>query len=409
MDHEAKIRDAVMTYQNIVVDIGIEYKKMSSFVSSFADKFKKERLLLPYHINVIDELYINENAHSRILTKLLQFKDVKGEYEFLKLLLDYIVQIKKKDCFHFIEICKPEITQEQERIDLWIRDEKFALIFENKIYNAQDQEAQISRYIEKTLRKGYLQENVFVVYLSQDGFEPNNQSWGDYKNHFSDRYVNLSFKEDILFWLKQIILPTIRYKDQYLLNAVSQYIDYLEGFFGLRTINKQLNMDLQKIISDNFELQNCKDDKERYNLLQGKIEDFNEVIKQMRQMKDDYYQALKKTYVDIWTTEVKRDYPQASLCVPQSKECFGLGVVKEHNGKVIQLYIGYLNGQLYCQAQIDDSLPYEERLIDNTPLLGLQDLLTNKDKVCIWKYYNPLDFEGVFDCFIKAWERILLF
>ena len=167
-------------------------------------------------------------------------------------------------------------------------------------------------------------------------------------------------------------------------------------------------MDLQKIISDNFELQNCKDDKERYNLLQGKIEDFNEVIKQMHQMKDDYYQALKKTYVDIWTTEVKRDYPQASLCVPQSKECFGLGVIKEHNGKVIQLYIGY-NGQLYCQAQIDDSLPYEERLIDNTPLLGLKDLLTNKTKDCIWKYYNPLDFEGVFDCFIKAWERILLF
>ena len=122
----------------------------------------------------------------------------------------YIVP-KKKDCFYLIEICKPEITQERERIDLWIRDEKFALIFENKIYNAQDQDAQISRYIEKTLRKGYLQKNVFIVYLSQDGSEPNNQSWGDYKNQFSDRYVNLSFKEDILFWLKQIILPTIRY------------------------------------------------------------------------------------------------------------------------------------------------------------------------------------------------------
>ena len=33
---------------------------------------KKEELKqeLPYHINVIDELHINENAHSRILTQL---------------------------------------------------------------------------------------------------------------------------------------------------------------------------------------------------------------------------------------------------------------------------------------------------------------------------------------------------
>ena len=28
----------------------------------------------PYHLNIIDELYINENGHSIILAKLLQYK-----------------------------------------------------------------------------------------------------------------------------------------------------------------------------------------------------------------------------------------------------------------------------------------------------------------------------------------------
>ena len=43
-------------------DIVREYKKL---LDSFQDRLKSERLNLPYHINVIDELHINENAHSR--------------------------------------------------------------------------------------------------------------------------------------------------------------------------------------------------------------------------------------------------------------------------------------------------------------------------------------------------------
>lgn len=35
---------------------------------------EQNRPLLPYHLNVIDELHINENGHSRILCKLLQLK-----------------------------------------------------------------------------------------------------------------------------------------------------------------------------------------------------------------------------------------------------------------------------------------------------------------------------------------------
>ena len=52
----------------------------------------------PYRLNVIDELHINENGHSRILTKLLQYRAADGTYVFLESLLHYI-NAKKKTNF----------------------------------------------------------------------------------------------------------------------------------------------------------------------------------------------------------------------------------------------------------------------------------------------------------------------
>ena len=196
------------------------------------EKIKEEWLSkLPYHLNVIDELHINENAHSRILTKLLQYKSESGRYEFLESLLAYIVT--KRDCtaFGYIIIKEPQITQEKCRIDLWVRDKEYAIIFENKVYNARDQEHQLSKYINQTKQCNYREEQIFVVYLSSWGQEPEEQSWDKYKDVFASRYVNLSFRDDIVNWLKKQVILNIRDKDFYLNSAVLQYIDYLEGIY----------------------------------------------------------------------------------------------------------------------------------------------------------------------------------
>lgn len=54
-------------------------------ILKFAENLNKDienkKKGLPYNINVIDELHINENAHSRILCKLLQYKNDEGKYE----------------------------------------------------------------------------------------------------------------------------------------------------------------------------------------------------------------------------------------------------------------------------------------------------------------------------------------
>ena len=70
----------------------------------FARKYSELLPQMPYNINVIDELHINENGHSRILTKLLQFKNQDGRYEILESLLQYIANDLHCEKFSKIKI-----------------------------------------------------------------------------------------------------------------------------------------------------------------------------------------------------------------------------------------------------------------------------------------------------------------
>jgi hypothetical protein len=215
-------------------------------INDFVNAKKKN---LPYNINVIDELHANENAHSRILRKLLQYQDSFYRYRILESLLHYISLLEGKEKFAKIEIQKPDITSEKERIDLWIRDNstKYAIILENKIKGAIDQDAQLARYIQSTRQSGFKDDNIYVIYLPSDEHEPADYSWKynnkNYKEFFKDRYVNLSFKSHILPWLKEEILPNCIIKEELLISAIKQYIDHLEGLFWMRPSQKKMIMD----------------------------------------------------------------------------------------------------------------------------------------------------------------------
>lgn len=144
-------------------------EEVFAFSDEFAKRLKAERTKLPYQLNLLDELRPNENCHSRILWKLLQYKNSKGTYEIYGSLLHYITNRKQPHLEHNEELGKisievPVMTQETERIDLWIRDKRYAIILENKINNALDQEAQLARYIDKTKKKKSIRR-IFLSYI----------------------------------------------------------------------------------------------------------------------------------------------------------------------------------------------------------------------------------------------------
>lgn len=276
----------------------------------FARKYSELLPQMPYNINVIDELHINENGHSRILTKLLQFKNQDGRYEILESLLQYIANDLHCEKFSKIKISLPEITQEKCRIDLWVRDSSYALIFENKVYDAADQETQIHRYIERTIQENYKEEKIYVIYLPSYDKEPSTQSWGKYKKNFKDRYANVSFRNGILPWLKKYILPNVRTNDKLLLSAVTQYIDYLEGIYSLRTINNKINMELQELISKQIFKEN-KNTKEKIKIVESKLKDIADLQGELNLMKDkyqkDWLKEIRETY--------KADFPEKTIIV----------------------------------------------------------------------------------------------
>lgn len=268
-----------------------------------AGTIAKNKHLVPYHLNLIDELHINENGHSRILYKLLEYRNPDGDYIFLKSLLKYI----SKNCEAFEKICvtNPGITQEQCRIDLWVRDKDYAIIFENKVYNATDQEAQIARYIECTQGNGYPLDKIFVIYMPQkDDKDPVDDSWGEYKEVFASRYVKFSFRDGVLPWLKSEVLPSIPDKDKLLKSAIEQYVDYLEGLFKQRESDKQLYIMIENYIKEKLGLND--DPFMNKKKLDRKIEELDEVKQYLVNMIDDY----KTQIFEQWKQHFNRCFTQ---------------------------------------------------------------------------------------------------
>ena len=396
---------SILEDMNMVNDIvQNEWYNTLSFCEDFSLCIEEEKLKLPYHLNLIDELHINENAHSRILYKLLLYTNIEGKYECLESLIAYIKRNARSSDFDKIQVIKPCITQEKQRIDLWVRDKDYALIFENKIYNATDQDAQIARYIDKTIACHYKQENNFIIYLPTFSFkEPEPQSWGKYKKCFEKRYINLSFRDNILSWLEDDVLPQINSKDIYLRSAIRQYIDYLRGLFDIRTIHKQMNMNLQEILKKHYKLDECNTDQERINIIEEKIEEINEIYNQLESLKQHFHDKITKSHVTKWEKYVQKNYNDHYDEYVNLEWDDLIGVVMTINNKKIAIRIYEERNQLCCSVEYLDKHKYKISSLKKQ----LQDLLPKYNDEYLWEYFDMDDYDGVFKCFKNVIKKCL--
>ena len=360
--------------------------ELSKSIEEIVDKL---RLHLPFHLNVIDELYINENAHSRILCKLLQYRNDKGKFEYLESLLEYInekLNKEEKNNFQNIIIKYPEITQEEERIDLWVKDVDYAIIFENKIYYAQDQEEQISRYIEKTRKhkNKYKDKQIFIVYLLPTSeSDPSEQTWGKEKEKFKNNYIKLAYRDDILPWLQKSILPNIRNKDVYLLTAISQYVDYLNGLFSKRENLKKMNKEIQEQIDNLLEMSDWNEE-DKIKKLDEEISKLQATVNHLSEYKQKINQEILDNIKAETKIKIEKEYKEVDYLD------YGSGGVKIiYKDIVYYLYI-HTDGRWYCQFQYGTEVPSEKRDIQNCEIVinsGIRKILSSgRNKDCIWKY-----------------------
>lgn len=263
-------------------------------INSLIEKHKDVMKSYPYNINIIDELHADENAHSRILMKLLQFNEDKS-FPILDSLL--------KELGINETILKPIFTSDaSDRIDLLIKDEKYAIIVENKIHDALDQDNQLNRYIEEVERKGF--DSFYIIYLTKDGHEPIKESLSEERKRklkTDGRFYSLSYKDNILPWMEERILPLCRIKEENLTTALKQYIDHIKGLFMGRKIDKELNETMGKHIIEELKLENISsEDKIKH------LQTFMTEISDLHAIADNIRREEIFQYFSKWKLELQK-------------------------------------------------------------------------------------------------------
>lgn len=220
---------------------------------------------LPYCMNIISELHANENANSRILRGLLQYSS-NGNY----LLLQSFVSMMQSKCSVDIDlkIKSPIFTNEENRIDLFIKEKnEYAIIVENKIWDAVDRKKQIERYVEYALSCSIPKNKIYVIYLTGDGSkEITDYSLTDkakrtlrVTNKNDGRFIAMNFKDDIIPWLEEIITYDNVKSEPLLSSAIIQYTDYLKQEFGLRKEDRIIENQLEIIMMEKLQLNSLKE------------------------------------------------------------------------------------------------------------------------------------------------------
>ena len=318
-----RLKDTLQFIENIFTETESEHFQQCRDFMYLVNKYIKfkneEQKKYPYHVNPIEELHANENANSRILCAMLRYQ-IDGEYKILKSFIDrFIPEIQ------FNISSNPVIMPEQYRIDLSVRDKKggYAIIFENKIHGAVLQKNQIARYVEKLhTEEGFDYKQIYVVFLpSSEFYETNDCCWYkheeccDYCNgecslkqnptilelrkEFEDegRYKKVTFRNDVLSWLKEDVLPYLLYKETLLQASVILYIDYLEGLFNLRKTDN-MSVELEKVIVQQMKLDKNQSEYE-------KIEIMDNYIKQISVLKNSI-DGLESSIVKLKENEANK-------------------------------------------------------------------------------------------------------
>lgn len=195
-------------------------------LNNFYQEYIKQYDIKPYNINLIDEIGANENSHSRILSSILRMHDNRTNHFVLKSFFKML-----GEPFSNLEVsngARVNITNEENRIDIKIRDNNYSIIIENKIHGAKDQYKQIERYIEAE-HKVYKYEQIYILYITKQGGSPSDYSINNnLLNQFNARYREISYKHDILNWLKALLAEYFQYntaQSAIASAAILQYID----------------------------------------------------------------------------------------------------------------------------------------------------------------------------------------
>ena len=246
-----------------------ETKQLIEIAKELNKLYRQKKAALPYSFNAITELHAGENANSRILRGLLQYSR-NGKYTILQSFIDRLRLIA--DCDIDISIKKPELTNEEGnekgRIDLLIKEKNsYAIVIENKIWDACDQDEQIEKYIDYVDGLGIPKRKVYVIYLTRDGNkEISDNSLTDtakkylgYSHRSNGRFICMNFRYDIMPWLDTLMSLDEIQNEPLLSSSIILYADYLKEIFDAREEDIEIENELEKQFMEKLQIDSLKD------------------------------------------------------------------------------------------------------------------------------------------------------
>ena len=157
--------EIIKCWQKISSDFAKSEYQFLEELDPFLNKLREERQKYNEdHFNIFsliselyrprENVYEKENPNSEVLKLFLDpnTKDIGNEI----VLREFIEFIGLEDCKKvFPEIEKVKVEREKHRIDIYLHDDKNAIIIESKLYGAPNQDFQLARYYLKAKEDGY--------------------------------------------------------------------------------------------------------------------------------------------------------------------------------------------------------------------------------------------------------------
>lgn len=284
-----------------------EAESLLDLVKVYQAKYEEEREKLPFHYNVLEEARVDENAHTRLLIRLLKHPQA------VKHFVSWLNQKHNFRC-PIEQINTPTLTTEKYRIDGLIQERgRYSIIIENKVCGAEEQGEQLKRYIDKCLNLGYSLDQIYILYLfARSGNEPSDQTWGTEEENkyspqdFAGRYLVLSYTDEIIPWLKDWIteLKDTDEKTELLRCGAMQYLDYLNLQFNSNRYT-EMNKNLKHLVAEKLELSELS--------ALNSIDFLKDKLASIELLKSELEELLGNSRIKAWGEEISLEYSEAKV------------------------------------------------------------------------------------------------
>lgn len=297
--------------------------------------------------NLLDVVHMNENAHSRILRLILQYvKDHRCPFYESFLDINKIANILPEG----FSAGRPSFVNEQDRIDLLIEGKGYAIIIENKIYDAVDQDRQLERYLESCIGRGFPADKLYALYLTRDGSKGVSTYSLTAKakevlgvtDTTSGRFVGINFHDDILPWLREAITLCNNEDDTCIKAALIQYAEYVSEMFGETAISIKYNNAMTELLEE-YDIRTITSFTEH-------IDAANKLSEELIQRRDkecqfmamrfisaplkEYCENCEKRDVSLLHEEYSFNHVSIRMSIP-GKEKSSFCLDTEHDGRII--------------------------------------------------------------------------